>query len=179
MRADVEQAAHVGRAPVHVHGHDGSRPRRDRGLRSRSLEASRRDVHVREHGHGADLHHRERRRDEAIGGDDDLVARAHARRSEGDGQRARSAVGEQTMLRPDEARELLLERQRLGRKRAGEDAAIEHTRDRPPFVVADDRPDAVCFSGEDRRRPEEGERGHGVGSACALSPLVCTCGLVA
>ena len=124
---DLEQRGHVRRAAVHVDRHEGARLRRDRRLGGAGIEAPRLHVDVREHRDGAHLHHGERGRHEAVRGDDDLVARAYARRGERHDQRARPAVREQAVLRADVPGELLLERHGLRREgHPREDAPVEH-----------------------------------------------------
>ena len=60
-------------------------------------------VDVGEDGDGAGLHDGERRRHEAVRGNDDLVARANAGAPEPDDQSAGPAVGQKAVLRADES----------------------------------------------------------------------------
>ena len=66
-------------------------------------------VAVDQHRHGADRRHGQRRRDERVAGDDDLVAGLDAGRLEGQPQRVEARADADGVLRADHRREALLE----------------------------------------------------------------------
>jgi len=82
-------ALHVGHLAEEVHGEDGARLRRERGLEPRGVEVERRGLDVDEDGAGAESGDRRDRGDERVRRGDDLVARAdaegHQRREDGVG----------------------------------------------------------------------------------------------
>src|SRR6185295_8874267 len=89
-----------------------------------------------------------------------LVARLDARRGHRHLERARPAVRQHRVLRTDERRELLLERDRLGRIGAREDPAVEDGHHRAAVVVGDLRPRGVVRRSEDGFAAEDGQVAH-------------------
>ena len=134
--------AHVSGETVEVDRHDRTAPRRHPSGGIGRVDVIGHGVDVGEDRDRPLMEHGLGRGDERQRGDDHLIARAHARRCEGDVERRGPAVGREAEPRADRRRKLGLERPHLGRACAGQHAAIEHAGHGGAVVVGQDRPAA-------------------------------------
>ena len=113
----------------------GSRP--DGFFDARSVDVEGAWLNVDEHGRRAAVPHGVRGRDERMTDRDDLVARLHPNRQQGQVQRGRAVRHGAGMLRAHSSAELPLERRHLGT--LGQPARLNHSGDGVDFGLAEER----------------------------------------